>query len=177
MKGGGGGVLCTLFKPRWLKQGESQTFKAYEKKGDFPQMPLFKWPELYFGDDRCRWCFINKLTGKYFFFFYQLQCSKLLHWYQKNCKMSRPIYHSQCINNSKYSKGCHYCHTSARSKQMAFAESPMPFVHSLFIILSDNSECFFLSFSLCLKSHSPCICQILPSLINNLSDGWSTSGI
>jgi len=49
---------------------------------------------------------------------------------------------------------------------------------SLFIILSDsdNSECFFLSLFKKKNFHSLCICQILPSLINKLSD-WTTSGI
>lgn len=45
------GALYTL-QARWLKQGESHIFKAYENKGDFPQMPqCLNYPSFLWGGD------------------------------------------------------------------------------------------------------------------------------
>lgn len=110
-----------------------------------------KLPELFLGTTAAD----DGLTGKYPF--YRLESCEFV------CIAGRPIelwsvkvnlsFILYMVNDSKYSKGFHYCHIPLQEENTLLVLSVSC---SLFIILSDNSECFFLSFALCLKTLTHC---------------------
>lgn len=151
-----GNALYTR-QARWLKQGESQIFKAWEKKGDFPtNATVFKWHKLFFVDNRCRWWLLNKLTRKCLFFFFSVTVTTLV----SSCEMSRSSYHSQCTNNSKI-QYCHIRLQEVNTLLLLYRLCQMSAARCLFIILSDTVNVSFLFLALFENSHSLCICQIL----------------